>query len=55
MLLSRTRQKISYSLKKFIYDKLTFQEMIDLRDKYRLEDETHARRFEAKYVLIGPD
>ena len=38
MRLSRTRQKITHSLKEFIFDKAGFQEVLDLRYKYCLED-----------------
>jgi cyclopropane fatty-acyl-phospholipid synthase-like methyltransferase len=37
-MLNRTRKKIIYSLKLRIFDAANFQEMLDLRDKYRLED-----------------
>jgi len=37
-------------------DKPAVSYLRELRGKkYRLADETHGRRFEAKYVLIGPD
>ena len=38
MLLSRTRQRITIRLKELIFDKAGFQEMLELRDKRRLED-----------------
>jgi SAM-dependent methyltransferase len=38
MLLHRTRQRITYNLKQFIFDNAGFQEMLDLRDKSRIED-----------------
>ena len=38
MLLSRTRQKIAYHLKAFIFNSGGFQEMLELREKYQLED-----------------
>jgi len=39
MILSRTRRTIKHHLKEFIFDKAGFQEMLDLREKYRLEDQ----------------
>jgi len=38
MLLSRTRQKITRSVKEFIFDKTGFEKVLELRDKDRLED-----------------
>jgi SAM-dependent methyltransferase len=38
MLLSRTRQKMAYSLKSFIFDAAKFQKMLDIRDRHLLED-----------------
>lgn len=38
MLLSRTRRKIAYHLKAFIFDSGGFQEMLELREKHQLED-----------------
>jgi len=38
MFLSRTRQKITHSLKEFVFDKLGLEEVIELRNKHRLED-----------------
>ena len=38
MLLARTRQKMVYNLKAFIFDMANLQPMLDLRDKHRLED-----------------
>jgi cyclopropane fatty-acyl-phospholipid synthase-like methyltransferase len=38
MLLSKTRRKMVYKLKSYIFDAAKFQEVLDLRDKLRLED-----------------
>jgi cyclopropane fatty-acyl-phospholipid synthase-like methyltransferase len=38
VLLHRTRRSITYSIKAFIFDLAGLQEMLDLRDKNRLED-----------------
>jgi len=38
MLLRKTRQKIAYNLKSYIFDAAKFQAMLDLRENIRLED-----------------
>jgi cyclopropane fatty-acyl-phospholipid synthase-like methyltransferase len=37
-MLLRTRQRIKHRVKEFIFDNAGFQEMLELRNKYRLED-----------------
>ena len=37
-MLSRTRAKIKYRFKELIFERANFQDMLDLRDKHRLED-----------------
>ena len=36
-MLSQTRQIIKYRLKELVFDKAGLQQMLDLRDKHRLE------------------
>jgi len=38
VILRRTRQKITYNLKAFVFDRAGLQAMLDMRDKNRLED-----------------
>ena len=42
-MLSQTRQIIKYRLKELVFDKAGLQQMLDVRDKYRLEDSTGFR------------